>query len=335
MNAKDERPRVTVAIVTSDDEARIESCLRCALAQDYPRDRLEVLVADGMSMDATREIVLGVAKADPRVKLFDNPHRTRAAGLNAVLAHAAGEILVPLDPRGEYGLHHVSKCVEALASPSAEHLAVVPRTAGRTIVERALSAVQKTAFSFTASRDLASGSEPAPAVLGAVKRGVFERVGPFDDAMRAEEDVDLARRIAEAGGVMAIGNDIVVFRPEASSFKDLWRRHYRIGEARAKQTLDDGRVRDPRTLAPLGMVAAAGALLATSSIQPITPIAALAYAIRTGRAAVRLGREEGLVTIPIAWAAFPVMHVAHGLGLGAALAKGARAAIRERFAKKR
>lgn len=330
-----DRPFVTIAIVSSDDEARIESCLRCALAQDYPRDRLEVLVADGMSMDATREIVLRVAQADPRVRLFDSPHRTRAAGLNTVLAHASGEILVPMDPSGEYGLHHVSKCAEALSSPAAEHVAVVPRTAGRTIVERALSAVQKTRFSFTASSDLAVGSEPEPAVLGAVKRDVLDRVGPFDDDMRAEEDVDLARRIAEEGGTMAVRNDIVVFRPEGASFKDLWRRHYRIGESRAKRTLAEGRVRDPRTLAPLGMVAAAGALLATSSIQPITPIAAVAYAIRTGRAAVRLGREEGLVTIPIAWAAFPVMHAAHGLGFGAALAKGARAAIRGRFTKKR
>lgn len=325
-------PLVTIAIATSDDEARVEPCLRTALGQDYAKDGIEVLVADAMSMDATREIVMRLAAEDPRVRLLDNPHRTRAAGLNAILREARGEILVPMDPTGEYGRNHVSKCVEALSASPAEHLAVVPRTAGRTIVERALSAVQKTRLSYAASPELAGAvaGELEPAVLGAVKRRVFDRVGEFDETMRAEEDVDLARRIADEGGAVAVRRDIVVHRPEASSFKDLWKRHFRLGEARARRTLAEGRVRDVRTLAPLGMVAAAGALLATSSIQPITPVALVAYAVRTGRAAVRLGREEGLVTIPIAWAAYPVMHGAHGLGFGSALAKTARNALRRR-----
>src|SRR5690242_15570190 len=96
------RPIVTIAIASKEDEARIEACLRCALAQDYPRDALEVVVADAMSMDATREIVLAIAAEDPRVKLVDNPRRTRAAALNTILDASAGEIIVPMDPPAHY-----------------------------------------------------------------------------------------------------------------------------------------------------------------------------------------------------------------------------------------
>lgn len=326
----DPKPFVTIAIATSDDEARIESCLRGALGQDYPKDLLEVVVADAMSMDATRELVMRAAGGDARVRLVDNPHRTRAAGLNAAHREARGEILVPMDPSGEYGRNHVSKCVEALAASPAEHVALVPRAAGRTLVERALSAVQKTRLSFTASPELASGEELEPAVLGAVTRSALARVGAYDEAMPAEEDADLARRLADRGGALSVRRDIVVHRPEASSFKDLFRRHYRLGRARAHQTLEEGRVRDARTLVPLGLVAGAAALLATSSIQPLTPVALAAYAVRTGRVAVRLGREEGLVTIPVTWAAFPVMHAAHGVGFGAGLVAGVRARLRGR-----
>jgi len=70
---------VTVAIASSDDEPRIEACLQSALAQDYPSELVEILVADAMSMDATREIVLRVAGEDARVRMLDNPKRTRAA----------------------------------------------------------------------------------------------------------------------------------------------------------------------------------------------------------------------------------------------------------------
>src|SRR3954467_1686543 len=110
------RPFVTIALTTSDDETRIEPCLCSALAQDYPAELCEVLVADAMSMDATREIVLRVAGGDPRVRMLDNPERTRAAGLNAILRAGRGEIVVPMDPGGEYGRMHVTKCVLALSS---------------------------------------------------------------------------------------------------------------------------------------------------------------------------------------------------------------------------
>jgi succinoglycan biosynthesis protein ExoA len=315
------KPLVTIAIVSSEDEARIESCLRCALTQDYPRDRLEVVVADAMSMDATREIVLRVAGGDDRVRLLDNPDRTRAAGLNEILRGSRGEIVVPMEPTGEYGSTHVSKCVEALSSSPAEHLAIVPRTAGRTLVERALSAVEKTRLAFGAGAELSASSDPVPSLLGAVKRRVFERVGLFDPESRCEEEVELARRIADSGGAVTVRRDIVVHRTEAASFKELFRNHYRLGKSRARRTMKDRRIRDVRTLAPLAMVAVGGALAATSSIQPITPLALAGYALMTGAAAVRVGGQEGMVTIPIAWAAYPVMHLAHGVGFGAGLVR--------------
>src|SRR4051794_25526933 len=123
-------PFVTIAIATCEDETRIEACLLRALSQDYPHDAIEVVVADGMSMDATREIVLRMAGEHPRVRLIDNPRRTRAAALNAVLENCRGELIVPLDVGGEYARTHVAKCVDALADSPADQLAIVPRATG-------------------------------------------------------------------------------------------------------------------------------------------------------------------------------------------------------------
>ncbi len=315
-------PLVTIAIASSEDEARIEPCLRCALGQDYPADRIEIVVADAMSMDATREIVHRLAEASGRVRLVDNPERTRAAALNAVLRASNGEIVIPFDPGAEYGKTHVTKCVAALAASPAEHLAIVPRTAGRTLVERALSAAQKTRLAFAHGAALVHDAHiedeaAAPTLLGAVKRRVFERVGLLDPRTRVEEDVELSHAITRTGGGVAVRNDIVVHRADARSFRDLFARHYQIGRTRARRTVKDKRLESVRTLGPLAMVVAGGALAATSSIQPITPLALAAYALVTGAAAVRVSRGEGIVTIPIAWAAYPVMHLAHGVGFGA------------------
>ncbi len=314
-------PMVTVAVASSDDEARIEACLNGALAQDYPSDLVEILVADAMSMDATREIIHRISAEHARVRMLDNPKRTRAAALNVILRAASGEIVIPMDPGGDYASTHVTKCVQALNASPADHLAIVPRTTGRTLVQRALSAVQKTKLAFAAGAELARGSEPVPALLGAVRRRVFDRVGMFDPGTRVEEDDELSHRITQTGGAVTVRRDIVVHKAEAGSFKDLFKRQYLLGRSRARRTIKERRLASVRTLGPLALVVGGGALVATSSVQPITPFALGAYALLTGAAAVRVAKTEGFVTIPIAWAAYPVMHVAHGVGFGTGLVR--------------
>jgi hypothetical protein len=200
-------------------------------------------------------------------------------------------------------------------------VAIVPRTAGRTLVERALSAVQKTRLAFAAGTELARGAEPAPSLIGAIRRSAFVRLGLFDPNTRAEEDVELSERITRAGGAAAVRRDIVVRKVEASSFKALFRGHYQLGKSRARRAVKERHLTSARALVPLALVVGAGALAATSSIQPITPFALAAYALVTGAAAVRVARGEGFITIPIAWAAYPVMHLAHGVGFGTGLVR--------------
>ena len=116
--------------------------------------------------------------------------------------------------------------------------------------------------------------------------------------------------------------DIVVHKAEASSFKELFRPAL-PARAKPRATYREGasaRVH-PRRSVRSPSSRCGGALVATSSIQPITPFALAAYALVTGAAAVRVARGEGIATIPIAWAAFPVMHVAHGAGFGAGLVR--------------
>lgn len=315
------RPFVTIAIAICDDEARIEACLRSALSQDYPSELVEVLVADAMSMDATREIVLRVGGPEPRLRMLDNPERTRAAALNTILRAGRGEIVVPMDPGGDYGRTHVTKCVQALAASPADHLAIVPRIAGRTLVERALSAAQQTKLAFAAGAELARGAEPVPTLLGAVRRSVFERIGLFDPGTKVEEDVELSQRITRAGGAVTVRRDIVVHQAAARSFKDLFARQYQLGKSRARRTVKERKLASVRALGPLAIVAGGAALVATSSVQPLTPLALAAYALLTGAAAVQVARGEGFVTLPIAWAAYPVMHLAHGVGFGSGLVR--------------
>ena len=107
-------PFVTVVMPCRDEEPHIEKCVRSALAQDWPRDQLEILVADGMSMDSSREILARLASEDRRIQLIDNPARVQAAGLNACVRRARGEVIVRMDVHADYPTDFIRKCVEVL-----------------------------------------------------------------------------------------------------------------------------------------------------------------------------------------------------------------------------
>ena len=74
-----------------NEEACIGGILLQLRKQSY--EEIEILVADGGSSDATREIVSRHAEDDPRVQLLDNPRRLQSAGLNAALHIAKGCLL--------------------------------------------------------------------------------------------------------------------------------------------------------------------------------------------------------------------------------------------------
>src|SRR5689334_20316312 len=107
-------PFVTIAMPCLNEERYIESCIASVLQQDYPVDRMEVLVADGHSRDRTRDILTQISARDSRVRIIDNPARIQAAGMNAILQVARGDVIVRMDVHCEYARDYVRKCVDVL-----------------------------------------------------------------------------------------------------------------------------------------------------------------------------------------------------------------------------
>jgi succinoglycan biosynthesis protein ExoA len=315
-------PLVTVAIPCKDEEGYIEACIRAVQAQDWPSDRLEILVADGMSLDATREILGRLAAEDPRIRLVDNPARIQAAGLNECIRRARGEVIVRMDAHADYARDYVRQCIVALDRTGADNVGGAARPMAKTFFQRCVAAALRSPLGIGGSKYRNPDEQGFVESVwpGAFRRHVFEGVGMFDPKAATNEDAELNQRILEAGGRVYLSRDIVAHYYPRDSMGALARQYFQYGKGRARTLLKHRKLLSLRPALPFVSLVSE-AILLVGGPWYAGGLSLGAYALATGAEAVRVARSEGLAAIPVVWAIFPVIHASHGAGFAAGLFK--------------
>ena len=188
-----------------NEEKYIAACIESILAQDYPKDDLEVIFADGMSNDRTREIVAGYTARYPWIKLIDNPDRIVPPALNKAIEASRGDIVMRLDAHAEYPSDYFSVLTSELQRLNADNVGAVCVTlpTGDTPTARAIAAVLSSRFgmgdsSFRVGADKISRVDTVP--FGCWPRKVFDRIGLFDLDLIRNQDDEFNGRLTKAGG---------------------------------------------------------------------------------------------------------------------------------------
>jgi cellulose synthase/poly-beta-1,6-N-acetylglucosamine synthase-like glycosyltransferase len=316
-------PFVTIAVPCLDEEAHIERFLRGVIEQDYPADRLEIVVADGGSTDGTCARVRRLAAEHPRIVLIDNPGRLQAAGMNEAIKRSRGDVIVRMDVHAEYARDYVRKSVEVLERTGADNVGGAARTRSTSPFQRAVCAALESPFGVGGSKYRSWNNEGFVETVfnGAFRREVFERVGLYDPGAITNEDAELNQRIHQVGGRVYLSREIVAHYFPRDHPRGLAVQYFRYGRGRARTLLKHRTLLSIRPLIPFFMVVAGTALVATSMLHPLTPFALGAYATLTAAEAIRVGRKLGATGIATVWAIFPILHVAHGVGVAAGLVR--------------
>jgi glycosyltransferase involved in cell wall biosynthesis len=306
-----------------NEEGFIEACLDSARRQDYPGDRLEILVADGGSEDRTREILERIGRDDPRVRTIDNPARLQAAGMNAAIRLARGALIVRMDAHCEYARDYVRRCVEVSERTGAENVGGAQRALAQTPFQRALCAALLSPLGVGGARYRSAENEGwvDTVFLGAFRRRVFETVGLYDPRAFTNEDADLNQRILEGGGRVYLSREIVVHYFPRGSFRALARQYFRYGMGRARTLLKHGRFRSLRPAMPFLMLVGFLALLLLPASRPLAPLALAVYAAAAIAEAVRVCGRSALALAPRVALIFPVIHLSHGTGFAVGLGR--------------
>lgn len=110
-------PEVVMIVVGFNEAHRIAAKVQTCLNQDYPADKLRVLIVSDGSTDRTADVVR--AMNDPRVQVLECPtRRGKAACLNDGVAHTTAPLIVFTDARQRLNPQAVSQLVANFADPS-------------------------------------------------------------------------------------------------------------------------------------------------------------------------------------------------------------------------
>ncbi len=328
-----ESPLVSVILPIRNEAHYIARSLRAVLAQDYPADRMEVVVADGMSTDGTREIVESMRDGSPRVQLIDNTDRIAPTALNAAIALARGEIIVRVDGHCEIERDYVRRCVEHLRNDGVDGVGGPLQTIGESYVARGIAVAMSSTFGVgdSAFRTVKNKTMLVDTVaFPAYTRNIVERVGLFDEELARNQDDDYNYRLRKIGAKVLLAADVRSRYYSRSSIRSLWRQYSLYGYWKVRVMQKHPRQMRPRQFAPPLFVAA---LLLSLLAAPFSFILGTWFALPFGLAPgcyviANLAASASIAARrrdwPLFWLlpiAFAILHVSYGLGFLVGLIK--------------
>lgn len=308
---------VSVVIPIRNEVALIEATIGSVLAQDY-QGSLEIVIADGMSTDGTREILDRICSHHEMVRYVDNPSERTPNGLNIAIQASHGDVLVRCDGHAELPSDYVSTAVQALNETGAVNVGGVQKAIGITPMQRAIAYAMSSRVGVGDARFRYGGpaGEVDTVYLGVFRRDALLAVGMFDEDLTRNQDYELNIRLRAAGGTVWFDPRLhVVYRPRRT-LRALWKQYFEYGTWKRrviKMHPESTRLR--QLIPPLFLIALlASAVLAAFGFGAIALVAPGAYiALLAGATIAQLAKRRDLAALLFP-AAVATMHLSWGAG---------------------
>jgi len=227
--------KVSVVVPCYNEQATIRLLLDALREQTFPRADMEIVIADGMSMDRTRDKISAFQKDHPEmdIRVVDNPLRTIPAAVNRAIKSSHGEIIVRLDAHSRPYPDYVERCVTALEEDRGDNVGgvwVIQPGADTWIARSiAVAAAHPLGVGDALYRHAKHAAEVDTVPFGSFKRELIDRIGYFDETLLTNEDYEFNVRIRNAGGRIWLDPSIRSIYFARSSLKELIKQYWRYG----------------------------------------------------------------------------------------------------------
>ena len=327
-------PKVSVIVPCYNEQSTIRLLLEALSAQTFPRAEMEVIIADGMSTDRTRDVISTFQKEFPDfiVRVVENTRRSIPSGLNRALEAARGGIIVRLDAHSQPYRDYVEKCVNAHEAGQGENIGGVweirPGAATWSARSIAAAAAHPLGVGDAMYRLAASAAEVDTVPFGSYRRSLIERIGAYNESLLTNEDYEFNARIRKSNGRVWLDPSIRSIYFARPTFTELIRQYWRYGYWKWRMLQNyPGTLRWRQALPPLFVLS----LIVLTLLSIFFPLAGWLLTTELSlyfsvlflaglHAAIKHNKLFLLIGLPLAIAA---MHISWGSGfLGSMLTSG-------------
>lgn len=322
-------PVISIVAACRNESRHMRAFLDSLSQQDLEGFDWEIIIADGMSDDGTREELDQFALRNPRISVIDNPGRIVSTGLNAAILAARGEIVLRMDAHTEYAPDYVRRCVESLERTNAENVGGPARTRAEGLLARAIQAAYHSRFSTGGARfhDEGYSGFVDTVPYGCWRKATLLQLGLFDEELVRNQDDELNLRLTRAGGRIWQSSEIVSWYRPRASLSALFRQYFQYGFWKVRVIRKHRLPGSWRHLVPgafiagnLALLAAAvcfelmGSQLLAARVLLLWGAVLSAYAVGCVIAACLAARRSGWRLFPFLPITFVVFHISYGLG---------------------
>lgn len=227
-------PSVSIIIPCRNEEKFISKCLDSVLANDYPKDKIEMFIVDGMSTDRTRDIIKEYIKKYSFIKILDNPKVITPVALNIGIKASKNNIIIRMDAHATYKHDYIFKCATYLEKYNADDIGgiwvIEPRN--NTIIGRGI-ARSLSSFFGTGNAYYKTGSEKLKVVdtvpFGCYRKSIFEKAGLFNENLARSQDMEFNLRLKKAGGKIYLFPEIVGYYYVRSTVREFFIHNFKDG----------------------------------------------------------------------------------------------------------
>ena len=226
-------PKISIIIPILNEEKYIENCLNSIIDSNYDKNKMEVLLVDGDSVDKTVDIIKKYQKKYPFFKLLHNPKKIAPIAMNIGIKDARGKYIFIISAHAKYPNDYFFKLTNFCRNLNADCVGPVLITdvKNKTLTSNAIKNVLSDKFgvgsAFRSGVDEIKEVDTVP--FGCYKKEIFDKIGLYDERLVRNQDIELNKRLKKNGGKIYLIPEIKCTYFARETFKDLAKNNFNNG----------------------------------------------------------------------------------------------------------